>query len=160
MSTLAMKLLGRAKMVFFACTILTVSFVTQSAHLLQEEHGLVRIETHPRDDGPPDAVQELQENALKRTPPEDYNNFGGPLPGKKGLGSTTENIRMLELLSVYWNYSWKPNRDDAQPADVEFLPMIWYVHFFAQQYLTIHKKIYLRAIFQLNHQGDSGTPTI
>ena len=57
------------------------------------------------------------------------------LPGKKGAaftlrdegqaGSWKENLPKVMALRPYWNYSWGSKRIDAQPIDVEFLPMIW-----------------------------------
>jgi len=127
----------------------------------QEEknnNGLVHIGSHPRDDGPalekvlPEIEQEkhdddddddfgkqyLPENAADaqslrdhymsstHTLPENAD-WGSvdPLPGKKGVGSITENIPWIDRLNVYWNYSWKAERDAAQPMNVEFLPMVW-----------------------------------
>lgn len=58
-----------------------------------------------------------------------------PLPGKKGAafplrdagqsGSWIENLPKVILLKPHWNYSWGSKRIDAQPADIEFVPMIW-----------------------------------
>lgn len=58
-----------------------------------------------------------------------------PLPGKKGgaiifakegqIGSWIENLPKLLLQKPYWNYNWGPIRIDAQPDDIEFVPMIW-----------------------------------
>ena len=57
------------------------------------------------------------------------------LPGKKGIGmrlreagqegSWEENLPKLISLKPYWNYSWSLKRIDAQPADIEFIPMVW-----------------------------------
>ena len=58
-----------------------------------------------------------------------------PLPGKKGVcmtlrsegrnGSWRENIPRIEVLNAYWNYKWGLERVEAQPADLEFVPMLW-----------------------------------
>jgi Glycosyl hydrolase catalytic core len=57
------------------------------------------------------------------------------LPGKKGAaftlrdigrpGSWVENLPKVIALRPHWNYSWGPKQVDAQPADIEFVPMIW-----------------------------------
>jgi Glycosyl hydrolase catalytic core len=57
------------------------------------------------------------------------------LPGKKGAaftlrdigrpGSWVENMPKVIALRPHWNYSWGPKQVDAQPADIEFVPMIW-----------------------------------
>jgi hypothetical protein len=58
-----------------------------------------------------------------------------PLPGKKGigftlreegmLGSWVENIPKVVALNPYWNYSWGSKRVEAQPDNIEFVPMLW-----------------------------------
>jgi hypothetical protein len=58
-----------------------------------------------------------------------------PLPGKKGVclllrakgeaGSWVENLPKVLLLNPYWNYSWGMKRVDAQPDNIEFVPMVW-----------------------------------
>jgi len=58
-----------------------------------------------------------------------------PLPGKKGIGmalrnegeegSWLENLPRIISLDPYWNYSWGTRRIEAQPDDIEFVPMIW-----------------------------------
>jgi hypothetical protein len=60
-----------------------------------------------------------------------------PLAGKKGAaltlreegsstgGSWVENLPKLIKLNPYWNYSYEAKRIVQQPADVEFIPMIW-----------------------------------
>lgn len=62
-------------------------------------------------------------------------NASPPLPGKKGAsfplrdegqpGSWNENLPKVIQLKPYWNYSWGSKLIDAQPADIEFVPMIW-----------------------------------
>jgi tetratricopeptide (TPR) repeat protein len=57
------------------------------------------------------------------------------LPGKKGIcftlrelgenGSWKENLPRIKAVSAYWNYSWGMQRVDAQPTNMEFLPMAW-----------------------------------
>ena len=57
-----------------------------------------------------------------------------PLPGKKGAcftlrepgepGSWIENMPKVEALNPYWNHSWGPKRQAAQPSHIEFMPMI------------------------------------
>lgn len=59
------------------------------------------------------------------------------LPGKKGAcftlresgaragGTVDENMPRVKALNVSWNYSWGIERVDAQPSDIEFVPMIW-----------------------------------
>ena len=57
-----------------------------------------------------------------------------PLPGKKGAcftlrdegkeGSWVENMPKVVALSPYWNYSWGTKRVEAQPDNIEFIPMI------------------------------------
>jgi len=57
------------------------------------------------------------------------------LPGKKGVamqlnppgqaGSWVTNLPKVIALQPYWNYNWGPNRIDQQPANIEFVPMIW-----------------------------------
>jgi hypothetical protein len=57
------------------------------------------------------------------------------LPGKKGAcmtlreegqqGSWVENLPRVESLLPYWNYNWGREGIDAQPDDIEFLPMQW-----------------------------------
>jgi hypothetical protein len=57
------------------------------------------------------------------------------LPGKKGAcftlrdegepGSWVENLPKVVALSPYWNYSWGSKRIAQQPANIEFVPMIW-----------------------------------
>jgi len=58
-----------------------------------------------------------------------------PLPGKKGVGMTLreegksgswiENLPKVIGLKPYWNYRWGPERIQAQPDDIEFVPMLW-----------------------------------
>jgi Glycosyl hydrolase catalytic core len=58
-----------------------------------------------------------------------------PLAGKKGValtlreegqsGSWVENMPKLKKLNPYWNYSYEAKRIVQQPADIEFIPMIW-----------------------------------
>lgn len=58
-----------------------------------------------------------------------------PLPGKKGAaftlrdegqpGNWKQNLPKVIALRPYWNYSWGSKRIDAQPNDIEFVPMIW-----------------------------------
>lgn len=58
-----------------------------------------------------------------------------PLPGKKGIGRAlnaegtpgdwTVNLPGVLNLDVYWNYDWSEERIDAQPDDIEFMPMTW-----------------------------------
>jgi len=59
------------------------------------------------------------------------------LPGKKGAcfalrapghrlgGSWETNLPRIESLRPSWNYSWGSTRIEQQPADIEFVPMIW-----------------------------------
>lgn len=55
------------------------------------------------------------------------------LPGKKGVafllggkdGRDVQNLPKVQMLHPYWNYSWGTKRIEAQPDDVEFVPMIW-----------------------------------
>lgn len=59
------------------------------------------------------------------------------LPGKKGAcftlrsagheagGTARENLPKIEALEVSWNYSWGTTRVEGQPADIEFVPMVW-----------------------------------
>ena len=61
------------------------------------------------------------------------------LPGKKGIGfilrpdgqgankppTIEENIPKIKELNVSWNYSWGSVRVPEQPANIEFIPMIW-----------------------------------
>ena len=51
------------------------------------------------------------------------------LEGKKGLGVTaisTNNWRTkVENTNVAWHYSWGNKLPEAEPAGVEFIPMIW-----------------------------------
>ena len=57
------------------------------------------------------------------------------LPGKKGIcftlrekgkkGSWIQNIPRVKATGSYWNYSWGTNRVDAQPQNMEFIPMTW-----------------------------------
>jgi len=57
------------------------------------------------------------------------------LPGKKGIcftlrekgkkGSWIQNIPRVKATGCYWNYSWGTNRVDAQPQNMEFIPMTW-----------------------------------
>jgi hypothetical protein len=80
-------------------------------------------------------VEELQHGAGRRNqeclpplPPP-------PLPGKKGIGFTLreegkkgswiENIPKVVGLNPYWNYSWGSKRVEAQPDNIEFVPMLW-----------------------------------
>ena len=57
--------------------------------------------------------------------------YGGPLPGKKGIGLTLRdddwwiNIPRVLALDPSWNYSWGSRRIAAQPSHIEFIPMIW-----------------------------------
>lgn len=58
-----------------------------------------------------------------------------PFQGKKGIGMTLrdegelgswrENIPKIVALRPYWNYAWNLRRLDAQPDDIEFVPMAW-----------------------------------
>ena len=55
-----------------------------------------------------------------------------PLPGKKGIGLVLTNAKYLQLnlnrlksLDLSWNYSWGSERIAQQPANLEFIPMIW-----------------------------------
>jgi len=58
-----------------------------------------------------------------------------PLPGKKGIcftlrpegkpGSWVENMPLLVAVEPYWNYAWGTHRVDAQPAGIEYVPMLW-----------------------------------
>lgn len=58
-----------------------------------------------------------------------------PFRGKKGAslpmsdegqpGSWRQNLPKIILLNPYWNYSWGARLIDAQPDDIEFVPMIW-----------------------------------
>lgn len=58
-----------------------------------------------------------------------------PFPGKKGAAmllqplieenSWIENLPKILKLDPYWNYNWGLNRIDAQPYDIEFVPMVW-----------------------------------
>ena len=57
------------------------------------------------------------------------------LPGKKGIcftlrkkgekGSWVDNIPRINATRSYWNYSWGSSRVDAQPENIEFIPMTW-----------------------------------
>lgn len=57
------------------------------------------------------------------------------LPGKKGAcytlkdkgqeGSWVEHLPLIKYLRPYWNCSWGNRRIAAQPASIEFVPMIW-----------------------------------
>ena len=61
------------------------------------------------------------------------------MPGKKGACFTlrdkvnkrgrkpdaVENAARIKALNVYWNYTWGGRRSAAQPADIEFVPMVW-----------------------------------
>jgi len=57
------------------------------------------------------------------------------LPGKKGIcftlrgkgekGGWDKNVPKIKATRSYWNYSWGSNRVDAQPEDMEFIPMTW-----------------------------------
>ena len=57
------------------------------------------------------------------------------LPGKKGIcftlrgqgekGGWDKNVPKIKATRSYWNYSWGSNRVDAQPVDMEFIPMTW-----------------------------------
>ena len=57
------------------------------------------------------------------------------LPGKKGIcftlrelgknGSWKETLPRIKAVNGYWNYSWGMQRVDAQPANMEFVPMAW-----------------------------------
>ncbi|MBT5914879.1 MAG: hypothetical protein HOH60_00875 [Opitutae bacterium] len=57
------------------------------------------------------------------------------LPGKKGIcftlrakgmkGSWIQNIPRVKATGSYWNYTWGSNRVDAQPQNMEFIPMTW-----------------------------------
>jgi Glycosyl hydrolase catalytic core len=71
------------------------------------------------------------------TTPACTNQYPTPptLPGKKGaaftlraegqMGSWVENLPKVLLLNPYWNYDWGMVRIDAQPDDIEFVPMVW-----------------------------------
>jgi len=51
-----------------------------------------------------------------------------PLPGKKGaclLLKAEKNLARLVALDPHWNYNWGAQLVDAQPEDIEFVPMIW-----------------------------------
>jgi hypothetical protein len=73
------------------------------------------------------AVQHTKECLPPLPPP--------PLPGKKGIaftlreegemGSWVENIPKVVALNPYWNYSWGSKRVEAQPDNIEFVPMLW-----------------------------------
>ena len=57
------------------------------------------------------------------------------LPGKKGIcftlrgkgekGGWDLSVPKIKATRSYWNYSWGSNRVDAQPEDMEFIPMTW-----------------------------------
>lgn len=59
------------------------------------------------------------------------------LPGKKGAcftlresgakrgGTVDQNMPRVKALDVSWNYSWGATRVREQPAEIEFVPMIW-----------------------------------
>jgi hypothetical protein len=40
-------------------------------------------------------------------------------------GSWIENIPKIIQLKPYWNFSCGTTRIAAQPADIEFVPMLW-----------------------------------
>jgi hypothetical protein len=58
-----------------------------------------------------------------------------PLPGKRGIGMTlreegkmgswAENLPKVVALNPYWNYSWSEKRVEAQPDNIDFVPMLW-----------------------------------
>jgi len=58
-----------------------------------------------------------------------------PLPGKRGVcftlrpegqdGSWVENLPKVLSVNPYWNYAWAQYRIEAQPADIEYAPMLW-----------------------------------
>lgn len=58
-----------------------------------------------------------------------------PLPGKKGAaftlratgeqGDWNTNLPKVMALNPYWNYSWGPKQIEAQPTNIEFVPMLW-----------------------------------
>jgi hypothetical protein len=76
-------------------------------------------------------MMQLVENLFK----SGARNGSIPLPGKKGAaftfrdegqnGSWKENLPKIISLCPYWNYSWGTRRIDAQPDNIEFIPMIW-----------------------------------
>jgi hypothetical protein len=47
------------------------------------------------------------------------------LRNKNEPGSWVENLPKLIALKPYWSYSWNSKRIKAQPANIEFVPMIW-----------------------------------
>jgi len=57
------------------------------------------------------------------------------LPGKKGIGFTmrdpgekgswVDTLPFIQYLKPYWNYSWGYKPCPIQPADIEWVPMMW-----------------------------------
>lgn len=54
-----------------------------------------------------------------------------PLPGKRGLrvplnpNKKEESLRKLQKTKPFWNLSWNHKRIEEQPADIEFVPILW-----------------------------------